>query len=134
MSSNTKNGPTHGTTSKPANKIKDISIMIYEKAAAFAKEKGIIIADTKFEFGLHEGKLILVDEVLTPDSSRFWPANEYKPGRPQVSFDKQYVRDYLESLDWDKTPPAPELPAVIIAKTQEKYKQALKILTGIDNY
>lgn len=117
-----------------ANKIKDISIAIYEKAALFAREKGIIIADTKFEFGFCDGKLILVDEVLTPDSSRFWPASEYEPGRPQISFDKQYVRDYLESLDWDKNPPAPELPKKIVARTKEKYQQVLQILTGIDNY
>lgn len=115
---------------KLANKIKDMSINIYEKAASLAKEKGIIIADTKFEFGLHQGKLILVDEVLTPDSSRFWPASEYVPGKPQLSFDKQYVRDYLESLDWDKTPPAPQLPEEIVSKTKQKYKQALKTLTG----
>jgi len=117
-----------------ASKIRDISINIYKKAALFAREKGIIIADTKFEFGLHQGKLILVDEVLTPDSSRFWPASEYEPGKPQVSFDKQYVRDYLESLNWDKIPPAPELPEEIVSKTKQKYKQALKTLTGIDNY
>jgi len=117
-----------------ANKIKDLSIKIYNKAASFAAEKGVIIADTKFEFGLLEDKLILVDEVLTPDSSRFWPASDYEPGRPQASFDKQFVRDYLESTGWGKTPPAPDLPDEVAVKTQQKYKQVLKMLTGVDNY
>ncbi|MFA5005326.1 MAG: phosphoribosylaminoimidazolesuccinocarboxamide synthase, partial [Candidatus Omnitrophota bacterium] len=100
-----------------AEKIKEKSIEIYKKASAYALSKGIIIADTKFEFGLHNGELIIIDEVLTPDSSRFWPLEEYTPGRGQPSFDKQFVRDYLESLDWDKTPPAPGLPEEIISKT-----------------
>jgi phosphoribosylaminoimidazole-succinocarboxamide synthase len=113
-----------------ADKIRDISIEIYEKAAGYAKAKGIIIADTKFEFGIFDGKLILIDEVLTPDSSRFWPSDEYTPGEPQPSFDKQFVRDYLESLDWDKTPPAPQLPGDIINKTSEKYLAAYRNLTG----
>jgi len=95
-----------------------------------ARERGIIIADTKFEFGLLDGKLILIDEVLTPDSSRFWPADQYQPGRSQPSFDKQFVRDYLETLDWDKTPPAPALPAEVVAKTQAKYLEAYEKLTG----
>jgi len=114
-----------------ANRIKDLSIAIYEKAADYAQSRGIIIADTKFEFGMHEGKLILVDEVLTSDSSRFWPTEHYKPGGPQFSFDKQFVRDYLESLIWDKNPPAPSLPQDVVEKTQSKYRQALKSLAGI---
>ena len=115
-----------------ANKMRDTSIAIYNKAAQYAKSKGVIIADTKFEFGIYNDKLILVDEVLTPDSSRFWPKDDYEPGRPQASFDKQFVRDYLESSNWDKTPPAPALPDEVVAKTQEKYKQVLKMLTGAD--
>ncbi|MBM3243728.1 MAG: phosphoribosylaminoimidazolesuccinocarboxamide synthase, partial [Candidatus Omnitrophica bacterium] len=107
-----------------------LSIAIYKKASGYALTKGIIIADTKFEFGMHDGKIILIDEVLTPDSSRFWPKDEYKPGGAQPSFDKQFVRDYLETLDWDKTPPAPELPEDIIKKTSEKYLQALNMITG----
>jgi phosphoribosylaminoimidazole-succinocarboxamide synthase len=113
-----------------ADKIRDVSIKIYEKAADYAKTRGIIIADTKFEFGIHDGKMILIDEVLTPDSSRFWPSDEYKPGAPQPSFDKQFVRDYLETLTWDKTPPAPQLPNEIIRKTSEKYLEAFKKLTA----
>lgn len=115
-----------------ANKIKETSIAIYNKAVQYAREKGVIIADTKFEFGIYNGKLILIDEVLTPDSSRFWPKDEYEAGRPQASFDKQFVRDYLETSGWDKNPPVPSLPAEVVSKTQEKYKQVLKILTGID--
>jgi len=113
-----------------AEKVKALSVGIYNKAADYAKNKGVIIADTKFEFGLWEGKIILVDEALTPDSSRFWPERSYEPGRPQVSFDKQFVRDYLETCDWDKTPPAPSLPSEIVDKTRQKYKQALYLLTG----
>jgi phosphoribosylaminoimidazole-succinocarboxamide synthase len=113
-----------------ANQIRDMSIAIYRKAAGFAEEKGIIIADTKFEFGLYKGKLILVDEVLTPDSSRFWPKADFAVGRPQASFDKQFVRDYLESTGWEKQPPAPDLPEEIVKKTQEKYKEVLTSLTG----
>jgi len=113
-----------------ANKIKDISITIYNKAVQYGESKGVIIADTKFEFGISDDKLILVDEVLTPDSSRFWPKDDYEPGRPQVSFDKQFVRDYLESSGWDKTPPVPTLPDEVVRKTQEKYKQVLRMLTG----
>ncbi len=112
-----------------ADKIKKLSLEIYKKAAGLADKKGIIIADTKFEFGLDGDKLILIDEVLTPDSSRFWPKNEYAEGRPQSSFDKQFVRDYLETLDWDKTPPAPNLPPEIVQKTQNKYREALQSLT-----
>ncbi|MFA5335615.1 MAG: phosphoribosylaminoimidazolesuccinocarboxamide synthase [Candidatus Omnitrophota bacterium] len=111
--------------------VKCKAIAIYNKAAAHADSKGIIIADTKFEFGVtEEGKTILIDEVLTPDSSRFWPKEKYKPGGPQTSFDKQFVRDYLEGLDWGKTPPAPNLPEEIIKKTSKKYLEALKKLTG----
>ena len=114
-----------------ANQVRDVSIAIYKEAAAYALERGIIIADTKFEFGLDaDGRLVLIDEVLTPDSSRFWPADSYEPGCSPPSFDKQFVRDYLETLDWDKTPPGPELPDEIAAKTAEKYQEALHRLTG----
>ncbi len=117
--------------SELAEKIKDVSIRLYEKARDYALERGIIIADTKFEFGLDEnGELVLIDEVLTPDSSRFWPLDEYKPGQPQKSFDKQYVRDYLEEIKWNKTPPAPTLPEDVIKNTIEKYKEAYNKLTG----
>jgi phosphoribosylaminoimidazole-succinocarboxamide synthase len=108
----------------------DISIKLYTTAADYALTRGIIIADTKFEFGMVGDELILIDEVLTPDSSRFWPADTYQPGASPLSFDKQYVRDYLETLDWDKTPPAPELPAEIVMKTREKYLEAYRLLTG----
>lgn len=113
-----------------AAQVRDISIRIYTMSAAYALERGIIIADTKFEFGLDaDGALVLIDEVLTPDSSRFWPADSYTPGTSPASFDKQFVRDYLESLDWDKTPPGPHLPAEIIARTAEKYHEAEVRLT-----
>lgn len=111
-------------------KIADICVRLYEKAASFALQKGIIIADTKFELGWYEGELILIDEVLTPDSSRFWPEDDYRIGKGQASFDKQFLRDYLLSLDWDKTPPAPELPADIVGKTAERYMDALEKITG----
>jgi phosphoribosylaminoimidazole-succinocarboxamide synthase len=114
-----------------AAKVRDMTIRIYERAAAFAAERGIIIADTKFEFGQdEEGRLYLIDEVLTPDSSRFWPASEYKTGISPPSFDKQFVRDYLDTLDWDKTAPGPTLPADVMQKTGEKYREALERLTG----
>ncbi|MES9935085.1 MAG: phosphoribosylaminoimidazolesuccinocarboxamide synthase [Sedimenticola sp.] len=114
-----------------AEKVRDVSIRIYTECAAYAREKGIIIADTKFEFGQDdEGNLYLIDEVLTPDSSRFWPADQYQPGISPPSFDKQYVRDYLETLDWDKTPPGPELPAEVIEQTAAKYREAEIRLTG----
>jgi len=113
-----------------AEKIARLSIGVYKTAADYALSRGIIIADTKFEFGLAGEKLILIDEALTPDSSRFWPADKYVPGGAQPSFDKQFVRDYLESLVWDKTPPAPGLPEEIISKTRQKYLQAYKLLTG----
>ncbi|MGB9607478.1 MAG: phosphoribosylaminoimidazolesuccinocarboxamide synthase [bacterium] len=106
------------------------SIAIYEKASAYAEQRGIIIADTKFEFGWHNGQIILIDEVLTPDSSRFWDANLYKPGENQPSFDKQFVRDYLESINWDKTPPAPPLPPDVVEGTTLRYLEAYKRLTG----
>lgn len=114
-----------------AEKVRDISLRIYSECAAYALERGIIIADTKFEFGLDDrGTLYLIDEVLTPDSSRFWPADQYRPGISPPSFDKQFVRDYLETLDWDKTAPGPELPAEVISKTAEKYREAEHRLTG----
>jgi phosphoribosylaminoimidazole-succinocarboxamide synthase len=114
-----------------AEKVRDISIRLYKEASEFAATKGIIIADTKFEFGTDaKGNLVLIDEVLTADSSRFWPADSYQVGVSPPSFDKQYVRDYLETLDWDKTPPAPKLPGEVIAKTSQKYREALERLTG----
>lgn len=114
-----------------ASQVRDFSLQIYREAADYALERGIIIADTKFEFGLDEtGGLHLIDEVLTPDSSRFWPADQYRPGISPPSFDKQFVRDYLETLDWDKTAPGPDLPQAIIDKTAEKYREAEKRLTG----
>ena len=114
-----------------AEKVREVAIRLYTEAADYAAGKGIIIADTKFEFGTDErGNLVLIDEALTADSSRFWPADSYRVGISPPSFDKQYVRDYLETLDWDKTPPAPKLPAEVIAKTSEKYREALERLTG----
>ena len=115
-----------------AEKVRDLSLQIYTEARNYARERGIIIADTKFEFGRIDGELILIDEVLTPDSSRFWPLDEYEPGRGQHAFDKQYVRDYLETLDWDKAPPGPELPAEIIEKSQARYFEAYQRLTGTE--
>jgi len=113
-----------------AKQVKDVSLQLYKAAAEYALERGIIIADTKFEFGVDKNnQLVLIDEVLTPDSSRFWPADQYQPGSSPVSFDKQFVRDYLETLNWDKTPPGPELPQEIVDKTAEKYKEALQRLT-----
>jgi phosphoribosylaminoimidazole-succinocarboxamide synthase len=114
-----------------AAKVRELSILLYREAADYAAGKGIIIADTKFEFGLDDkGTLVLIDEVLTADSSRFWPADSYREGISPPSFDKQYVRDYLESLAWDKTPPAPRLPADVIERTSQKYREALERLTG----
>ena len=111
--------------------LRDTSLRLYTQAEEYARQRGIIIADTKFEFGLDkDGKLLLVDEVLTPDSSRFWPADEYEPGRSQPSFDKQFVRDYLETLDWDKKPPAPAIPPEIAAATTARYLEAYRLLTG----
>lgn len=112
-----------------AQQVRDVSLQLYQAAADFALERGIIIADTKFEFGLDKkGQLTLIDEVLTPDSSRFWPKDQYQPGSSPVSFDKQFVRDYLETLDWNKTAPGPELPNSIVTKTAEKYEYAKKLL------
>ena len=115
-----------------ANTVRDASVKIYQRAAAYAEKKGIIIADTKLEFGVHPatGQLMLIDEVLTPDSSRFWPLDGYTPGRPQPSFDKQFVRDYLISIKWNKTPPAPHLPPEVIAQTSARYQEAYRVLTG----
>jgi len=113
-----------------ATRLRDLTLEIYSKAAKYAAERGVIIADTKFEFGFVGDELVLGDEVLTPDSSRFWPAESYKPGGAQESYDKQYVRDYLESIRWNKHPPAPELPAEITRRTSEKYRQAYYAITG----
>src|SRR6185295_9195312 len=106
------------------------SLKIYNFARDYARKRGIIIADTKFEFGTHDGQLILIDEVLTPDSSRFWPADQYQPGKSQPSFDKQFLRDYLETLDWNKIAPGPALPPDVVNKTQAKYLEAYERLTG----
>jgi phosphoribosylaminoimidazole-succinocarboxamide synthase len=113
-----------------AEVLKELSLKLYRKASSYAEERGIIIADTKFEFGLHEGKIILVDEVLTPDSSRFWPKESYEPGKPQISFDKQYIRDWLKNTGWKEGTPPPEIPTEVVEKTREKYLLALKVLTG----
>mgnify|MGYP001823149571 FL=1 len=113
-----------------AEKVKELSLAIYSKGASIAEKKGIIIADTKFEFGLCDDKLVLIDEVLTPDSSRFWPRETYHPGGAQKSYDKQYLRDYLISIKWDKKPPAPNLPEDVITNTRQKYMDALNQLTG----
>jgi phosphoribosylaminoimidazole-succinocarboxamide synthase len=113
-----------------AEQVRDVSIAVYDRCAAYALQRGIIIADTKFEFGLDDDdRLVLIDEALTPDSSRFWPADSYAPGQSPASFDKQFVRDYLETLDWDKTPPGPALPAEVIEQTAEKYREAQRRLT-----
>jgi phosphoribosylaminoimidazole-succinocarboxamide synthase len=111
-------------------RLAQLSLQIYTEAAAYAETRGIIICDTKFEFGLRDGELIWIDEALTPDSSRFWPQGQYVPGQSQPSFDKQYVRDYLETLDWDKTPPAPLLPDEVVTNTSAKYLEAYRLLTG----
>jgi phosphoribosylaminoimidazole-succinocarboxamide synthase len=113
-----------------AAQVRDSSLALYKFAADYARQRGIIIADTKFEFGIDGNKLLLIDEALTPDSSRFWPADSYTPGKPQPSFDKQFVRDYLETLEWDKAPPGPTLPDDIVRKTSEKYLEALARLTA----
>jgi phosphoribosylaminoimidazole-succinocarboxamide synthase len=111
---------------------KELTIAVYKKARSIAENRGIIIADTKFEFGTLNGEIIIIDEVLTPDSSRFWPKDSYAPGKAQNSFDKQFVRDYLLALDWDQKPPAPSLPEDIIQKTSERYIEAYRRLTGKD--
>jgi phosphoribosylaminoimidazole-succinocarboxamide synthase len=113
-----------------AGKLRDLTLEIYQRAAAYSLERGIILADTKLEFGFVKDELVLADEVLTPDSSRYWPLDSYAPGRPQVSFDKQYVRDYLETLGWNKKPPAPALPDEVVRKTSEKYEEAYSRLMG----
>ena len=113
-----------------AEKVRAISLEIYRRAAAYAEPRGVILADTKFEFGLLNNNLVWIDEALTPDSSRFWPAAQYNPGGPQPSFDKQFVRDYLERIRWPKTPPGPELPAEVVAATRAKYREAFRILAG----
>ena len=119
------------TGAETAEKLRDLSLKIYQFAADYAQQRGIVLADTKFEFGADEtGEIILIDEVLTPDSSRFWETAKYQPGNSQASFDKQFVRDYLETLDWNKQPPAPALPPEIAAATTDRYLQAYKILTG----
>jgi len=115
-----------------SQRLSDLTLEIYSRAAAYAESRGVIIADTKFEFGFVNGELVLGDEVLTPDSSRFWPVESYQPGGPQYSYDKQYVRDYLESIRWNKQPPAPPLPDEVAARTGEKYRQAYRALTGQD--
>ena len=113
-----------------AEELRRLSLMIYRKAAEHAQSHGLILADTKFEFGLTANGLVLADEVLTPDSSRFWPRQGYTPGGPQASFDKQFVRDYLESIRWNKRAPAPPLPGDVVRRTQEKYEEAYRLLTG----
>ncbi|GAC1618615.1 MAG: phosphoribosylaminoimidazolesuccinocarboxamide synthase [Candidatus Acidiferrum sp.] len=113
-----------------AERVREVSLEIYRLAAAYAEPRGVILADTKFEFGLLRDELIWIDEALTPDSSRFWPASEYHPGGPQPSFDKQFVRDYLEGIQWSKTPPGPPLPTEVVAATRGKYREAYRILAG----
>jgi phosphoribosylaminoimidazole-succinocarboxamide synthase len=113
-----------------AERVRAVSMELYRRAAAYAEPRGIILADTKFEFGLLNGELLWIDEALTPDSSRFWPAAHYSPGGPQPSFDKQFVRDYLERMQWPKTPPGPELPPEVVSATRDKYREAYRILTG----
>ncbi len=113
-----------------AAKARDLSLKIYQAARDYARQRGIIIADTKFEFGLHDGQLLLIDEVLTPDSSRFWPADQYAPGGPQPSFDKQFVRDFMDGTGWDHEPPAPSMPAEVIDSTRALYREAYELLTG----
>ncbi len=115
-----------------AEKVRDVTLEIYRRAAAYSEPRGILLADTKFEFGQRDGELIWIDEALTPDSSRFWPATEYRPGGSQPSFDKQFVRDYLERIRWSKTPPGPDLPADVVAGTRAKYREAYRILVGHD--
>jgi phosphoribosylaminoimidazole-succinocarboxamide synthase len=115
-----------------ASQLRDLTLSIYEQAAEYARTRGIIIADTKFEFGLLDGRIVWIDEALTPDSSRFWPADQYVVGKNPPSYDKQFVRDWLESTGWDKNPPAPELPEDVVTKTREKYLEAYRQLTGTD--
>ncbi len=119
----------HRVGKETAQKVRDFTLALYGRGRDYAEQRGLILADTKFEFGFFDGQLILIDEALTPDSSRFWPTNGYQPGRSQPSFDKQFVRDYLESLPWDKQPPPPPLPPKIIERTAEKYRESLRLLT-----
>ena len=125
-----ENDVRDGRRGSRRTRLRDLTLRIYSRAAAYAETKGVIIADTKFEFGFVDGELVLGDEVLTPDSSRFWPAETYRPGGPQFSYDKQYVRDYLESIHWNKKPPAPPLPDEVAGKTSEKYRQAYQRAHG----
>lgn len=120
------------TGRETAEKLRDLSLQLYSRARDFAAERGILLADTKFEFGLLDGQIVWIDEALTPDSSRFWPKDTYAPGGPQISFDKQFVRDYLESVRWNKKPPPPHLPADVLKKTSEKYREALRRISGSD--
>ena len=113
-------------------RLKELTLQLYSRGVEYARTRGIIVCDTKFEFGLIDGKISIVDEMLTPDSSRFWPADQYSPGKSQPSFDKQFVRDYLEKIGWNKQPPAPELPDDIVNATSAKYVEALRLLTGRD--
>ena len=113
-----------------AERVRDLSLCLYRQGRNYARQKGIIISDTKFEFGLSDSQLFLIDEAFTPDSSRFWPADQYEPGKSQPSFDKQFIRDYLETLDWDKKPPGPRLPDAIVRATSDRYLQAYRLLTG----
>jgi len=113
-----------------ARELREVSLKLYTRARSHAEARGILLADTKFEFGVREGRLVWIDEALTPDSSRFWPSDGYEPGRSQPSFDKQYVRDYLESINWDKRPPGPALPEDVVERTREKYREALDLLAG----
>ena len=115
-----------------AEELRSVSLEIYRRAAAYAEPRGILLADTKFEFGLIGDQLIWIDEALTPDSSRFWPAQGYQPGRSQPSFDKQYVRDYLESIGWNKQPPGPQLPPEVVERTRAKYREAYRLLAGVE--
>ncbi len=115
-----------------AEQVRDLSLRLYNRARKFAFQRGIIIGDTKFEFGMEGSRLLLIDEVFTPDSSRFWPADGFEPGKSQPSFDKQFIRDFLETLDWDKTPPGPELPESIVIATSRRYLEAYRRLTGRD--
>ena len=115
-----------------AAEVRDVTLKIYERARDHAASRGILLANTKFEFGVQDGRLVWIDEALTPDSSRFWPKSEYEPGRGQPSFDKQYVRDYLETLGWNKQPPIPRLPEAVIEGTQKRYREIFRILTGAD--
>lgn len=115
-----------------AARLRDLTLNIYRQATAYAESRGIIVADTKFEFGFIDGDLVIADEVLTPDSSRFWPRDQYRPGGPQPSYDKQFVRDYLESIRWNKQPPAPVLPEDVVQRTSDKYVEAYRLLTGRD--